>query len=163
MVCPIWFVLDIPLSLCADDFLVIVAVDLGVQGSLAVLKAHQVSQMSDTYVKKRLLQKAIAHIKSELETAKLAADEAKNAATDEQSIAETQYDTLAIEASYLAHGQSVRYYELKNELVLLENFTCVDFDEGLDGEADQLVSGMGNRAIFSKYPVVFSCLYQMCS
>jgi len=102
-------------------------------------------QMSDTYVKKRLIQEAIAYIKNELETAKLAADEAKNAATDEQSIAETQYDTLAIEASYLAHGQSVRYYELKNELELLENFTFIDFDDDEEIQLGSLVTLESNK------------------
>ena len=38
-----------------------------------------------------------------------AADQAHSAATDDQSVAETQYDTLAIEAAYLAHGQSQRH------------------------------------------------------
>lgn len=40
--------------------------------------------------------------------AKEAADAARAAAVDEQSIAETQYDSLAIEAGYLAHGHSER-------------------------------------------------------
>ncbi|MBY5945140.1 GreA/GreB family elongation factor [Photobacterium rosenbergii] len=40
-----------------------------------------------------------------------AADQAHSAATDDQSVAETQYDTLAIEAAYLAHGQSQRVAE----------------------------------------------------
>ncbi len=37
-----------------------------------------------------------------------AANQAHAAAVDDQSVAETQYDTLAIEASYLAEGQSKR-------------------------------------------------------
>ena len=37
-----------------------------------------------------------------------AANQAHAAAVDDQSVAEAQYDTLAIEASYLAEGQSKR-------------------------------------------------------
>ncbi|WEM45062.1 transcription elongation factor (plasmid) [Photobacterium sp. DA100] len=45
-----------------------------------------------------------------------AADQAHSAATDDQSVAETQYDTLAIEAAYLAHGQSQRVAECLSDL-----------------------------------------------
>jgi len=90
-------------------------------------------------VKEQLILAAIEYIESELATAKLAADEAKNAATDEQSIAETQYDTLAIEASYLAHGQSVRYYQLKQELDSLKSFTIKHFDEDDEIQLGSLV------------------------
>lgn len=43
----------------------------------------------------------------------VAADNAHKAATDDQSVAETQYDTLAIEQSYLAEGQSRRVAEIR--------------------------------------------------
>jgi len=43
----------------------------------------------------------------------VAADNAHKAATDDQSVAETQYDTLAIEQSYLAAGQSRRVDDIR--------------------------------------------------
>lgn len=62
--------------------------------------------------------------------AKEAADAARAAAVDEQSIAETQYDSLAIEAGYLAHGHSERAdaaLKAKSEYELLfgKSFTSI--------------------------------------
>ncbi len=63
-----------------------------------------------------LVKETIAHLEAELANLLLAAKNAHLAATDDQSIAETQYDTLAIEASYLAEGQSRRVLELQQAL-----------------------------------------------
>lgn len=52
-------------------------------------------------------------------TTELAAHSAHSAAIDDQSIAETQYDTVAIEAGYLAEGQSKRVAEIKYAITLL--------------------------------------------
>ncbi|WP_111976856.1 GreA/GreB family elongation factor [Algibacillus agarilyticus] len=48
-----------------------------------------------------------------LSIATAAANDARDLATHEQSKPETQYDTVGLEASYLAHGQSQRVAELK--------------------------------------------------
>ncbi len=73
--------------------------------------------------KKELLNKIIEHLHSELSSTELAAKNAHLAATDDQSVAETQYDTLAIEASYLAEGQSRRVEEIKHSLALFEQLS----------------------------------------
>ncbi|WP_371187168.1 hypothetical protein [Thalassotalea maritima] len=65
-----------------------------------------------------ILDAIIEQLHSELNTAISSADSARLAATDEQSVAETQYDTLGIEASYLAHGQSERAAALINDINL---------------------------------------------
>jgi transcription elongation GreA/GreB family factor len=51
----------------------------------------------------------------------VAANNAHKAATDDQSVAETQYDTLAIEQSYLAEGQSRRVDEIRYAIKRLQN------------------------------------------
>jgi transcription elongation GreA/GreB family factor len=74
-----------------------------------------------------------AQLQQELTLALLAADNAHKAATDDQSVAETQYDTLAIEQSYLAEGQSRRVDEIRAAIKSLQslkfeqvsNKTCV--------------------------------------
>ena len=74
-----------------------------------------------------------AQLQQELTLALLAADNAHKAATDDQSVAETQYDTLAIEQSYLAEGQSRRVDEIRVAIKSLQslkfeqvsNKTCV--------------------------------------
>ena len=54
----------------------------------------------------------IEHLKfaleAQLNSAKQAAKAAHDAATHEESVAETQYDTLGLEAAYLAQGQAER-------------------------------------------------------
>jgi transcription elongation GreA/GreB family factor len=67
-------------------------------------------------MKLQLIEKILSHLNDELTKLLTAANNAHLAATDEQSIAETQYDTLAIEAGYLAEGQSRRVEELKLEI-----------------------------------------------
>ncbi|WP_310650227.1 hypothetical protein [Colwellia sp. MB02u-6] len=51
----------------------------------------------------------------------MAANNAHKAATDDQSVAETQYDTLAIEQSYLAEGQSRRVDEIRYAIKRLQS------------------------------------------
>jgi len=79
-------------------------------------------------MKKLLTKKITTHLQQELSILLLAADNAHRAATDDQSIAETQYDTLAIEASYLAEGQSRRVTELKQSI---EAFKQLDITEDI--------------------------------
>lgn len=55
----------------------------------------------------------------------VAANNAHKAATDDQSVAETQYDTLAIEQSYLAEGQSRRVDEIRYAIKRLQSIPLV--------------------------------------
>ena len=71
----------------------------------------------------------IKALKKELNQAINAANEAHAAAVDDQSVAETQYDTLAIEASYLAEGQSRRVQDLQNALQDYKDLSLIAFNE----------------------------------
>jgi len=59
-------------------------------------------------------------LEDKLKGAQFAAKQAHDAAIDDQSVAETQYDTLAIESAYLAEGQSRRIEQYHDELIQLE-------------------------------------------
>lgn len=83
----------------------------------------------DVINKSTLVMLIINQLKEELNQAIGAAKQAHHAAIDDQSVAETQYDTLAIEASYLAEGQSRRVQELKSAISRYQALTLVDFDE----------------------------------
>lgn len=61
-------------------------------------------------------------LENKLKDAQFAAKQAHDAAIDDQSVAETQYDTLAIESAYLAEGQSRRIEQYRDELIQLEHF-----------------------------------------
>lgn len=67
--------------------------------------------------KTMLIQTLLIEIEQSLSVATRAANDAKDLATHEQSKPETQYDTVGLEASYLAHGQSQRVAELKLALM----------------------------------------------
>lgn len=79
--------------------------------------------------KQVLVSLIINELKQELNQAINAANEAHAAAVDDQSVAETQYDTLAIEASYLAEGQSRRVIELQAAINAYHILPLIDFDE----------------------------------
>jgi len=78
--------------------------------------------------KKDLVSLIIDELKKELNQAVSAANEAHAAAVDDQSVAETQYDTLAIEASYLAEGQSRRVQECQTAINCYQALIINDFD-----------------------------------
>ncbi|MBL4899598.1 MAG: hypothetical protein JKX76_08145 [Colwellia sp.] len=79
--------------------------------------------------KKALVTLIIENLTQELSQAINAANEAHAAAVDDQSVAETQYDTLAIEASYLAEGQSRRVQVLQEALLNYQELLLLEFDE----------------------------------
>jgi len=79
--------------------------------------------------KQTLVTLIINELKQELNQAINAANEAHAAAVDDQSVAETQYDTLAIEASYLAEGQSRRVQELQTAINDYQGLNFLDFNE----------------------------------
>ena len=79
--------------------------------------------------KKQIISDILAHLSQELDATINAANNAHLAATDDQSVAETQYDTLAIEASYLAEGQSRRVEEIQLAKQALEQFIIRDFQK----------------------------------
>lgn len=79
--------------------------------------------------KKALVALIVKSLKQEISQAINAANEAHAAAVDDQSVAETQYDTLAIEASYLAEGQSRRVQELQEALFNYQELILIEFDE----------------------------------
>ncbi|RNF50021.1 transcription elongation factor GreAB [Marinomonas hwangdonensis] len=81
-----------------------------------------------------------AALLSRYETAKWAAKQAHDAATDEESVAENKYDTFGLEASYLAHGQSKRVLECENEWHCFNKKSPILFSEGNAVELWGLVS-----------------------
>ncbi|QLC72769.1 GreA/GreB family elongation factor [Pseudomonas sp. LPB0260] len=70
----------------------------------------------------------IERLQADLELAQRAAQSAYEAATDEQNIAENKYDTLGLEASYLATGQARRAQEIRQSLSAWQQLTLRPFD-----------------------------------
>lgn len=65
----------------------------------------------------------------DLDIAQRAAQTAYETATHEENIAENKYDTLGLEASYLAAGQARRVEEIKQALTLCQNMRLRPYDE----------------------------------
>jgi len=64
----------------------------------------------------------VEQLERQLETAINASQDAHSSATHSENIADNKYDTLAVEAAYLAHGQSMRISELQETIHLYRNF-----------------------------------------
>ncbi|MCL1065830.1 hypothetical protein L2735_03290 [Shewanella olleyana] len=77
--------------------------------------------------KESLLKSLLDILISQRQTALAAAEDAHNDATNEQSVAETQYDTIGLEAAYLAHGQSQRVADIDVMLKQLKALPLRDF------------------------------------
>ena len=69
---------------------------------------------------KKLLQKHIlTALETNHQTAISATQQAHDTATHEENIAENKYDTLGLEAAYLAHGQAQRQAQACVALLVL--------------------------------------------
>jgi transcription elongation GreA/GreB family factor len=71
-------------------------------------------------VKDILIQELVSKAKYELSQLEVAAKANRDFATDQEFKAENQYDTRALEASYLASAEAKRVEELKLEIQILE-------------------------------------------
>ncbi|OUS03051.1 hypothetical protein A9Q81_08130 [Gammaproteobacteria bacterium 42_54_T18] len=90
---------------------------------------------------KELLRKLIIDaLKKDFETANNAANSAKETATSKETVAENKYDTFGLEASYLAHGQSIRVNELAEAIELYSNLSFKKFNEDDNVDVTALVT-----------------------
>lgn len=80
--------------------------------------------------KKKLVERILEHLHSEMETLTRAVDAAREAATHEESKAEDQHDTRGLEASYLAGAQASRVGELKQMISRFKFLTLREFRAG---------------------------------
>lgn len=104
--------------------------------------------------KSRLLQLIVERLTADLDTARRAAQSAYETATHKENIAENKYDTLGLEASYLATGQARRMEEIRQALALYQQLGLRPYDpergiavgdlvvlEDLDGKRQQVFLG----------------------
>ncbi|WP_420591480.1 hypothetical protein [Bacterioplanoides sp.] len=71
----------------------------------------------------------LASLDHEIEAAFAAAQQAQETASHEDNQPENQYDTLSLEAAYLAHGQSERILQLQEERIVLAKWPIPEFSE----------------------------------
>lgn len=75
-----------------------------------------------------LRQCVLKQLEADRDAAVQAAKVAHETATAEENIAENKYDTLGLEAAYLAAGQSRRVVEITQAIQRLEQLTWRDYD-----------------------------------
>ena len=78
-------------------------------------------------LKQRIISKIIEKFEDEAAIMAKAAQEAREAATHEESVAEDKYDTRGLEASYLAGAQARRVAELEWIIHSYQNLEIVDY------------------------------------
>ncbi|WP_025127180.1 GreA/GreB family elongation factor [Pseudomonas sp. PH1b] len=78
--------------------------------------------------KQSVCQLILQQLQDDLEIAVRAAKTAYETATHEENIAENKYDTLGLEASYLAAGQARRVEEIRLALNLWQNLPLRPYD-----------------------------------
>lgn len=98
--------------------------------------------------KQQVLLQIIDTLKVDLDVATRAAQTAYETATHEENIAENKYDTLGLEASYLAAGQARRVEEIRQSLLRFQTLTLEphDAERGIQtGDLITLESENGQR------------------
>jgi transcription elongation GreA/GreB family factor len=78
--------------------------------------------------KAALLTRIVAALETDMEVLRRAAQTAYETATAEENIAENKYDTLGLEASYLATGQARRTAEIRQALLIYQQLVLRDYD-----------------------------------
>lgn len=76
-----------------------------------------------------VIKSILARLEADLQLAIASADSAKDTATSKENIAENKYDTLGLEAAYLAHGQSNRAQRLGEEIQAFNALRDIDNPE----------------------------------
>jgi transcription elongation GreA/GreB family factor len=89
--------------------------------------------------KTQLLELITATLARNLDVAQRAAQTAYETATHEENVAENKYDTLGLEASYLATGQARRTEEIRQSLVKYQGLVLRDYDAGVGIQVGALI------------------------
>ena len=95
--------------------------------------------------KSQLLQQVIARLEDDLLQAQQAAQTAYETATHEENIAENKYDTLGLEASYLATGQARRAAAIRQTLANWKQLVLRTFDPLLGIQLGALIELSDNE------------------
>jgi GreA/GreB family elongation factor len=90
--------------------------------------------------KATLLTRIVAALETDMEVLRRAAQTAYEAATAEENIAENKYDTLGLEASYLATGQARRTAEIRQALLTYQQLLLREYEPARGVQVSNLVT-----------------------
>ncbi|MBA1205034.1 GreA/GreB family elongation factor [Pseudomonas capeferrum] len=87
-----------------------------------------------------LLHRICITLEHDLDVSRRAAQVAYETATAEENVAENKYDTLSLEASYLATGQARRTAEIRQALLAFQQLLLRDYDPAKGIQVSNLVT-----------------------
>jgi transcription elongation GreA/GreB family factor len=87
-----------------------------------------------------LLSRIVTALETDMEVLRRAAQTAYEAATAEENIAENKYDTLGLEASYLATGQARRTAEIRQALLTYQQLLLRNYDPARGVQVSNLIT-----------------------
>ncbi|MDZ3990503.1 GreA/GreB family elongation factor [Pseudomonas sp. Teo4] len=90
--------------------------------------------------KTTLLAQIVATLEHDMDVLRRAAQTAYETATAEENIAENKYDTLGLEASYLATGQARRTAEIRQALLTYQQLLLREYDPARGVQVSNLVT-----------------------
>jgi len=90
--------------------------------------------------KTTLLARIVQTLSRDEDVLRRAAQSAYEAATAEENIAENKYDTLSLEASYLATGQARRTAEIRQAVLAYQQLLLRDYDPARGIQISNLVT-----------------------
>lgn len=90
--------------------------------------------------KSQLLHRILSELSGLHEHTIAAARQAHDTATHEENVAENKYDTLGLEAAYLAHGQSQRVAQCASDLQAFRAMKCLSGKEAVPIRVSSLVT-----------------------
>ena len=95
----------------------------------------------------QIFQLIVAQLTRDLAVQLKAAITAHKASTDSENIPDNKYETLALEASYVAQGQANRAQELKRALEAYKQLTLLPFEDDSPIRLTALVSLAGDDGV----------------
>lgn len=95
--------------------------------------------------KTQLLDLITTTLARNVDIAQRAAQTAYETATHEENVAENKYDTLGLEASYLATGQARRTEEIRQALAKYQGLALRDYDAAVGIEVGALIALENSR------------------
>lgn len=90
--------------------------------------------------KQKLMQSVIALMEEELARARAAYNSTNEAATADENRPENQFDTRALEASFLARGQAARISDVEHGIKVLRELPMKEFTSGTPIQGGALVT-----------------------
>ncbi|MCW8347282.1 MULTISPECIES: transcription elongation factor [Vibrio] len=101
--------------------------------------------------KAAVVQQVIVELEQKITTLLSAMEQTVDAATNEETIPDNKYDTLALEAAYLAHGQAMRLEAIKKDIATLRHLVIRTFDHDTPVGLSAMVELEDDQEVLSRY------------